>query len=404
MTVQFDYQLDLDSPTLVEVMAKFNPPAPEVQIDEFITDPLDGLEDARRGNAVDLNVRFKIGDSDPAETYAVVFTEICTLSVSPSKVRGVQTTADVSTSVRQRVSFEVVMALFATGASAQQQQVIRTAFAGLTAAGADIENFDVDLVVEQLAAQGINEELYHLGAFARVSRVGEPERTNPTTCEQIESAYPPRTGDERVEYPNPNTRPPSHVRAWCSLCYFSPEPPKPTSGSNIKEYDDIGSGLDIPRAVAEDIETVARELPIRIDCDINFTVVQRRLFTLFQYPEARLEPATKVISFRIFRKRIRIKIRYLQLQIRLTKIALMGFSRITAQNVPQEIVDQTIQCLIEAFVVSAISAFALSNPAAAAPVFQQWFIACMKRWAEELIECIAVGLFFAKENGQWNAV
>lgn len=100
MTVQFDYQIDLDNPKLVELMAKYNPPPPEVQIDEYTTNPLDGLEEARRASAIDLNLRFKIGSSDPAEIYEIVFTEVCTLSVSPSKDRGVQTTADVSTPVR----------------------------------------------------------------------------------------------------------------------------------------------------------------------------------------------------------------------------------------------------------------------------------------------------------------
>lgn len=310
----------------------------------------------------------------------------------------------MSTPVRQRVSFEVSMALFSTGANIQQQGVIQSRFSGLSAPGADIENFDIDSVVAQLSDQGIHEDLYHLGAFVRVIRVGVPERATPSTCESVESVYPPQRGDDRVEYPNPGTRPPSHAKAWCSLCRFSVEPPKPTSGHNINEYDDVGNGLDIPPVVADDIRTIARELPRRIDCDIDFTVVQRRLFTLLEYPEFRVRPATKVIVFRIFRRKIRIKVKYLQLQIRWTKIALMGFSRLTAVNVAQEVIDQTSHCLVEAFVVSAISAFAMSNPAAAAPVFQQWFIACLKRWAEDLISCIAVGLFFAKEKGRWDSV
>lgn len=77
MTVQFDLQLDLDNPKLVEIMAKFNPPPPETQIDEFVTHPLDDLESARSAHAVDLNLRFTIGQSDPAEVYEVAFTEVC---------------------------------------------------------------------------------------------------------------------------------------------------------------------------------------------------------------------------------------------------------------------------------------------------------------------------------------
>lgn len=54
------------------------------------------------------------------------------------------------------------MAVFATGSNAQQQQAIKTVFGGLVAAGADIESFDVDAAVEQLAQQGIGEDLYHV--------------------------------------------------------------------------------------------------------------------------------------------------------------------------------------------------------------------------------------------------
>jgi hypothetical protein len=419
MSLKLDFTIDLNDIRLVTAMAYLprtapgDPPPDPLPVDHWDSNPLEEIENARSAGAVRIPIDCLLVADNPQDSHFVEFTDVCVLGVGPKTPRGVQNTTSVSSPVHQRVSIEVRLAAYSTGANAVQQAALVQALAPIN--GLDptsLQNFDFDAIEASLAAQGITEELYHIGCIARISRIGAPtphtilvgeQPREISTCEELRRRYP-NAGD-LVDYPD-GRLPGENVRLSCSACEYSAAPPMVATGPNIKEYENIGSGDEIPAPIAEDIKQLATKESQHLDCNgAEFEVVPKRLCTVFVYPEFRVEPAFKVWKIRIFRKTIRIRITYLQLQIRWTKIALFGFSRINMSVDRDETLRKILNCLLEAFLLSAIASFALGNPAAAAPVFNKAFVNCVKGWAVELLACLVVGIFFAKEkNDNWSPV